>query len=91
MRTENNSSCTCSVCSVCARTHRLRKVVTNACCLGLLRGCGGPWKGGVSIMEKKRGGGGERTSQRDRASLLHIVSAYFMVSECPEEVGKMHT
>ena len=69
--------------------------VEEGCCecllFGLLRGCGGPWKGGVSIMEKKRGGGGERTSQRDRASLLHIVSAYFMVSECPEEVGKMST
>jgi hypothetical protein len=35
--------------------------------------------------------GGERTSQRDRASSSLIVSAYFMVSGCPKEVGKMGT
>ena len=47
---------------------------------GLLRGCGGPWlERGVSTMEEKRGGG-ERTSHRDRASSLLIVSAYFMMS-----------
>ena len=31
---------------------------------------------------------GERTSQRDRAFSLLIVSACFMMSGCPEEVGK---
>ena len=42
-------------------------------------------KGGQHNGKKE---GGERTSQRDRTSSLLIVSAYFMMSRCPEEVGE---
>lgn len=76
MGTEDMSSCTCSV---CARTHRLRKVVTKACAVWVVTWLWRSLERGVNTMEE-RGEGGHRTSQRDRASSSLIVSAYFMVS-----------
>ena len=55
---------------------------------GSLPGCGGPRKGSQHNEGKERE---ERTSQRDRVSSSLIVSAYFMVSGCPKDVGRMRT
>ena len=61
---------------------------------GLLRGCGGPCgKGGLAQWMEEKREGGERTSHRDRASSLLIVSAYFMMSGwvCRGNGEKMRT